>query len=120
MYMITIWVPNVVLHVANDRIVPVENVEGTVGRDIDGRGPEIWIIRRDQILKRLAFKARSVLGDDHAVNALEPNYVAVEKIVLELFREMSAGENACSRTRSGRAMPEFFHPRMLHRHRFDL
>ena len=41
---IAVWVANVVLHMADDRIVPVENVERTVWRDIDGRWTEIRIV----------------------------------------------------------------------------
>ena len=44
MSMIAIWIANVVLHVADDRIVPIEEIDRAIRRDIDCGGAEIRII----------------------------------------------------------------------------
>src|SRR6266850_49823 len=60
------------------------------------------------ILDRLALQAGTFFTHLHPEDALEANDIQVEKIILKLFREMPAGENAGAGTGTRRPLPEFF------------
>ena len=79
------------LHVADDRVVPVSKVDRAFRPHINKDGAEVWIARGDQIFQRLAFEAGTFLSDFDAVNSLEADDVDVQEIVLEFFGEMTAG-----------------------------
>ena len=52
--MVTIRIPSAVLHVPNERIMPVDQIERTIGRKLHIHRPEIWVRTFDQIVPKLA------------------------------------------------------------------
>src|SRR5438128_5829726 len=106
MVVVAIWVTQMMLHVADDRILPVANVNRSIRSDIDRYWPEVRIAGAEEIRQPLPFEARAILGDFDPVNALETNDIAVEKIPLEFGREMAAGEQSGAGARTRGALPE--------------
>src|SRR3569832_584626 len=51
----------------------------------------------------------------HAIDALEANDVDIEEIVLDLFGEVPARKNSCSRARPRGPFPDVLHLRVLGR-----
>ena len=89
-FVVTVRVADVMLHVADDVVGPIAEVERPVRADADADGTKIRIRRRDEMLQRFAFQTSAVLADLHAVNALERDDVDIEKTSLELLGEMTA------------------------------
>src|SRR5207244_3020974 len=109
MGVVAVGIANVVLHVSDKLVGPVEEINGTVRRNIDRSGTEIRIVRLDQVFDRLPFQAGAVLADLHPEDALETNDVAVEEISLKVIREMAAGDQAGAGAGTRGALPELLH-----------
>src|SRR5215831_4688416 len=109
MGVIAIWITEMMLHMADDRVLPVAEINRAVRPNIHRYRAEVRIARTDERFERLAPQAGAVLADFDAVDSLEPDDVGVEKISLELFREKAAGEDGRAGARTGRASPEFLH-----------
>ena len=112
---ITVGIAQVMLHVSDDRIVPVGEIDRAVGPQLDVDRPEVGIGRGHDVLQRFPFDARAVFSDLDAINALETDDVQVEEIVLELFREMATAKHAGRRARTRGPVPELAHAGMLGR-----
>src|SRR5262249_9594339 len=105
---------DVVLHVADERLVPVQKIQRAVGSDADRRGTKVRVIRFDQMIGNgLALDPRAFLLNLHAVNALETNHVQVEEIPLKILREMAAGKDARAGTWTRGLLPELPHMGMF-------
>jgi hypothetical protein len=83
MVLFAIGVAQVMLHVADERFVPVAKINRAVRADIDGDRAKIRVGGTDQAFLQLAFEAGAVLGHLDQVDALETDDVAVEKIALQ-------------------------------------
>ena len=90
---IAMRIANVVLHVADELIGPVEEIDGAVRRHADGRRAEVRVVRFDQIFDGLALQPGTLLAHLYAEDALEPNDVAVEEVALEFLGKMAARQN---------------------------
>src|SRR5262245_4965060 len=92
MRMVPVRVAQMMLHVADDGILPVAKINCAVGPDVDRHWAKIRVTGANQVLLPLAFETRAVLAHLHAINPLKPNHIAVEKIPLELRRKVPAAK----------------------------
>ena len=113
MPVVPVGVPQMMLHVPDDRLVPVGKVNGAVRTGGDGDGTKIRIARFNQMFQRPAHQPGSFLGDIHPKNAAKPDDIQIEKIPLKLVGEMPAGQQPRRRTRTRGPAPEFPHRRVL-------
>src|SRR5262249_4594290 len=79
-------------HVANDRVVPIEEVESTIRADAKVRGPEVRVRRGEQAFLFGADKAGSLVLELVLKDALEADDVADQQVALHRLREVPAGE----------------------------
>ena len=110
-----VGVTEMVLQVADDRVVPVGEVEGAVGSGGDRGGTEVRVAGGNQILEGLTLQAGAFLVDLHAEDPLEADDVQVEEISLELVGEVAAGDHARAGAWARRTVPELLHAGMLRR-----
>src|SRR5690606_7067184 len=61
MGMVAQWVTLVVLHVANQYVVPINDIQRAVGREFHVNGPEVRVVRLHQVLSMVTAIARSIL-----------------------------------------------------------
>ena len=94
------------LEVADERLVPVEEIDRAVRGHAHGRGAEIRVARADEILDRVGFEARAVVADPGAKNPLHADDVAVQETALVVLRPGAAGEDGRARGRTRRAFPK--------------
>src|SRR5262249_6998217 len=85
-------VAQVVLHVANDRVLPVEKINGPVRSDADIRRSKVRIGREHDRLDFLADKARILVLDLVLEDALEADNVGYQQIALHFIGKMPAGK----------------------------
>ena len=97
MLVISIWITQMVLHVADDRILPIGKINRPIRSNVYRHRAEIVVARTDEVFERLAFQARTVLADFDAIDALKPNYITVQEIALKLGWKMAAGQDRRSR-----------------------
>ena len=89
MNLVAAGVAEIVLHVANDRVLPISKIDATVGAHLDVSRPKIWIAGRDNGLqfnsrwKRLGVWRKRVVH-----NSLKSNDVAHEQVALHVGRKM--------------------------------
>ena len=95
-------VAEVVLHVTDDRVLPIGEVDGAVGPHLEIGRAEVRVARRDDRLDlgRLGIAAVP-LGELVLEDSLEADHVADEEIPLELGREVGAGEELDPRAGAG-------------------
>src|SRR5437762_1298236 len=98
--MVAAGIAEVVLHVADDRILPFEEIDRAVRTHFDIRRPEIWIIRLHDWFDFGAPEPGVGVCDFVLKDAEEPDDVGNEKISLHGIRELSAGQNLHARTRA--------------------
>ena len=90
-------VTQMVLHVTDDRLMPIGEVNRAVGARANANRAEVRIGGRNQIFERLTLQARAVLGDLDAEHALEGNHVEVQEVALKLLGEVAAGQDTGAR-----------------------
>ncbi len=106
---VAVRVAQVVLHVPDDGVGPVAEVEGAVGADADAGGAEGRVHRRiglDHLRLRLALHAGAVLQQRHAPDALETDDVGVEEVVLPVLGKVAAADDVVARAGARGALPE--------------
>ena len=86
-------VAQVVLHVPDQRVVPVEEIDRTVGPDLDVDRAEVGIRAEDDRLELLGAETRAVV--EHAVleDALKTDHVGHQVVALVLLGEVRARED---------------------------
>ena len=85
-------------HVPNNRIVPVEKIDGAVRTNIDSRWTKVRIIRGDEILECFAGKSRALLRHFDPEDSLNTDDITVEKIAVEVVGKMAAAQYTGSGT----------------------
>src|SRR3954468_7135419 len=115
MFMIAIGIAEVVLHVPNDRVLPISEIHGAIHTDIDRNWAEVRVGGTDQRFQRLSFETSPIFTDLHSIDALETDDVAIEEIPVEIVWEMSTGEQRCPGARTRWTVPEFLHRIVLRR-----
>src|SRR5438552_1295280 len=106
MYLIPARIAQVVLHVADDRVLPIEKIHGAVRADLDGVGPEIRVAGIDNRLDFDSGEARALVADLVLKNALETDDVGDEVVALDIIGEVPATQNGGARRRA-RALVEY-------------
>src|SRR5262249_23041061 len=96
---ITVRITQMVLHMADDGVLPVAKINRAVRAHVDSGWPKVRVARTHEILLPRTGQPGTVGADFDPVNALEPNHVAVEKIPLEIRREMAAADQSRPRAR---------------------
>ena len=91
MLSVPVRVPHVVLHVPDDRVGPIGDIERTVATDLDVGRAEVWIARDEDRLDFLGGDIRSVVFDFMLENTEEADAIADQEVALILFREQAAG-----------------------------
>ena len=85
---VAVGVPSGMLHVTDQGIVPIDEVEGTVGGKFEVDGPKIGIGGINQILPQLTGKTFPVLHHGVLLDSEKSYGVVDEKISLDLIGEM--------------------------------
>jgi hypothetical protein len=62
MYMIAKWVSGVVLHVTNQDVMPVGDIQGTIRGELQVYWPEVPVIRLYKILAMIAFITSAIVN----------------------------------------------------------
>ena len=86
-------VAEVVLHVADDRVLPVEEVDGAVRPDLEVRRAEVRIGGGDDRLHLGAGEAGTLVLDLVLEDALEADHVGHQQVALVRLGEVPAGED---------------------------
>src|SRR5262245_45104081 len=86
---------------ADDRVVPIGEVQRAVGGHLQVGGTEVWIAGIDDWLLLDRREARAVIGDLVAENALKADDVGYEQVALHLGWEMAAAQILKARARAG-------------------
>ena len=82
-------IAGVVLHVADEDVVPVDDVERAVGRELEVHGAEVAVGAFQQILAVRGFPAGAVFLDLVLLDAEEADGVAQQDVALDFIREMA-------------------------------
>ena len=85
-------VAEVVLHVADDRVLPIDEVEGAVRPRLHVHGAEVRIGAAEDRFEFGAFDAGTALFDLVAQQPLEPDDVRDDQVPVEVVGEVLAGE----------------------------
>ena len=103
---IAIRVPGIVLHMADQNIVPVDQVKRTVRSKFHIHWPEVRIISRNQILAM--FTLKTGFGSLHSMllGSQKSNGVIDQKVSLNFIRKVAAGYEF--QARSGAHLMSFF------------
>ena len=87
--MITIRIPQRVLHVPDERVVPVDEPERTIGPDLDITWAEHRIIGNEQILLETALDAGAHIGKIMLPDPPQRDDVGQQVITLQVIAEAS-------------------------------
>ena len=86
---VAIRVAGAVLHMADERIVPIDQIQGTVGREFQVDGTEIRIGRLNYVLLQLARKACAILHHAVMLGAEKANRIVDKEVALGVFGKMA-------------------------------
>ena len=78
------------MHVAEDRIVPIGNVERAIGTELKIDWDARFVVRFEDLAEAFVIVGRSVLGPIMKKNALEVLVLVREDFALELVRPVPA------------------------------
>ncbi len=81
-------IPRAVLHVADERVMPVEKIETAIGPDLQITGTEVSVGRLDQILAKPALDFAAILDDLKILDAQEADRIGVEIVTLDHVGEV--------------------------------
>ena len=87
--MVAVRVARIVLHVANENVLPIDDIERAVGCKFKIDGPKVKVLGDKKILAKLRGEAGAVLDDLMLLGTEKTNGVIVEDITLHLFRKMA-------------------------------
>ena len=79
-----------ILHVADERIVPISEPKRAIGTDLGVGGTEVFVGRFEQVRNALAVEPGAVLADFPARDAIHVNNAGVNEMPLDILREMAA------------------------------
>ncbi len=101
MHTVAVGIAEVVLHVADDRVLPIGEPESAVGTHFEIGRPEVGIAGGDHWFDFGAGKAGAVVVELVLQDSLKADDVANEEISLEFIWEVPAGENLDTGTGAG-------------------
>ena len=97
MGVVAIGVAERVLHVADQGVEPVDDVECSIGTELEGDRAEIGVGRLQKRLDRRAREARTVVLDPIPQDALKADVVIEEIVTLRVIGKVAADRPARSR-----------------------
>ena len=100
-FTVAIRVTRVVLHVADERVVPVDEVERAVRREFEVDRAEVAVGGRDEVAVGLAGEAGAVVGLFAKTDAEESDRIADHEVALLRIGEVARGDEFCTRARAG-------------------
>ena len=92
-HVVAVGIAEVALQMSDQRVVPVDHVEGSVGAGGGVDGPEIRVLRLHHVGFPRAGESGAVALQLHPKNALETDDVRIEVVAPILFGKMGTGEN---------------------------
>ncbi len=110
---VAVRVADRVLHVANQRVEPVDHIQGPIGPELEGHRAEIRVGRAEQRLDGRPAEARAVLLDAVAEDALEADVVIEQVIPLRLVGEVAAVDQLAAAGGPPLHREELLHPAVL-------
>ena len=90
--MVAVGVSHVVLHVSDQSVVPVCDIDRSIAADFHVAGTEVWIVRKQDRLNLFGCNICSVNADFVLQHAKESDCVTDQEISLVITREMAAGK----------------------------
>ena len=93
MVVVAVGIAGVVLHVTNQHVVPIDDVEGAIGGELEVDGAEVGIGAGEQILAEGGFPAGAVVLDLVLLDAEKADRVAKDKVALHFLGEVPGGDN---------------------------
>ena len=87
MFVVTVWVSHVVLHVADQHVVPVSNIQRAVATNFDVAWPEVLIRRQQDWINLFRTDVGSIVGHFMLQDTQHTNDVANQKVTFVLIRE---------------------------------
>ena len=90
-FVIAVRVTDVVLHVADQRVVPIGDVQGAVSADLDIRRTEVGISRNDDRLDLDGGNVGAVILYLVLQDALEADDIANQEVAVIAFGKVAAG-----------------------------
>src|SRR5439155_25212968 len=115
MSLVPTWIAQMMLHVSDDGILPIEEIHGAVRADLDRVRAEIRVGGINDRLQFSAAVARALFADLVLENALEADDIGDEVIALEIIGKMPATENGGARRRTRPLVEDRLHFGMLAR-----
>ena len=100
MQMVTTGIPQIVLHVTNDRILPVQHIQCTIPANLHVTRPKILIRRIQNRLHLSSKKARTTLLKAILSHSLKSNHIRNQQVASVLLRKMLTVQYADRRYRS--------------------
>ena len=88
MHVVAERVAGVVLHVADEDVVPVDDVEGAVGRKLEVHGAEVAVFALEEIVAELGLPAGAVVLDLMLLDAEESDGVCEDDVALHFVGEV--------------------------------
>ncbi len=85
------------LHVTDQRVVPIDEVQASVGSDFQVTRTEVAIGRLDQVLAEFAFDLNAVFHRLVLLDSQEANCVGVHVVALNFIGEVTAVEKLRAR-----------------------
>jgi hypothetical protein len=89
---VAVRVARVVLHVADQGVVPVDDIERAIGRELEVHRAEVAIGGGDQVSDQLALVAGAVFADLAHAGAEEADAVADHESALHVVGEVAGGD----------------------------
>ena len=78
------------LHMADNRVLPIRKIECTVGPNFHVGGPKIPVRGSQDMFGRKTFKAAFLILEFILQDSMKPDHVGDQEIVLIFFWEMAA------------------------------
>ena len=88
------------LHVADNRVLPIQHIDRTIRSDFDIYGAEIGVARFDNRLDFFAQKSGTVIFNFVLQDSLETDHIDDQVIALQRFGKMLARKDLSGTTRS--------------------
>ena len=108
MLAVAVGIACVVLHVADERIMPVDEVERAVRGELEVHRAEVAVGRGEEVAVGLAGEAGAVVGLLAEADAEEADGVADHEVALLRFREVTRRDEFGARRRTGALRDELF------------
>ena len=97
MVVVALRIAGVVLHVPDEGVVPVEEVQRAIWSELEVHRAEVRIAGADEVAGQGAGEPGSVFAHRAEVETQEPNAVAGHELTLPVFREMPGGDELRAR-----------------------